>query len=30
LPTVIVQEGGYDVDRLGNYVVGFLKEFAAR
>jgi acetoin utilization deacetylase AcuC-like enzyme len=27
LPTVIVQEGGYDVERLGSYVVRFLKEF---
>ena len=28
LPTVIVQEGGYNVDKLGGYVVAFLQEFA--
>jgi acetoin utilization deacetylase AcuC-like enzyme len=28
LPTVIVQEGGYNVERLGGYVVAFLQEFA--
>ena len=28
LPTVIVQEGGYDVERLGGYVVRLLAKFA--
>ena len=27
LPTVIIQEGGYDVERLGGYVTRFLTEF---
>jgi acetoin utilization deacetylase AcuC-like enzyme len=27
LPTVIVQEGGYNVEQLGGYVVAFLQEF---
>jgi len=27
LPTVIVQEGGYDVEKLGGYVTTFLQEF---
>ena len=27
VPTVIIQEGGYDVERLGGYVVRFLTEF---
>ena len=29
LPTVIVQEGGYRVEKLGEYAVTFLREFAA-
>jgi len=29
LPTVFVQEGGYDLDRLGGLVVGTLQAFAA-
>ncbi len=29
LPTVFVQEGGYDLDRLGGLVVGTLSAFAA-
>jgi acetoin utilization deacetylase AcuC-like enzyme len=29
LPTVIVQEGGYDVSRLGSYALAFLGPFAA-
>jgi acetoin utilization deacetylase AcuC-like enzyme len=29
LPTVFVQEGGYDLDRLGGLVVGTLEAFAA-
>lgn len=28
LPTVIIQEGGYDVKKLGEYVVTFLQSFA--
>ena len=28
LPTVIVQEGGYQLERLGSYAVTFLREFA--
>jgi acetoin utilization deacetylase AcuC-like enzyme len=28
LPTVIIQEGGYNVEKLGGYVVAFLQEFA--
>jgi len=30
LPTVIVQEGGYDVSRLGEYALCFLRPFANR
>lgn len=30
LPTVIVQEGGYDVSRLGSYALAFLQPFADR
>jgi acetoin utilization deacetylase AcuC-like enzyme len=30
LPTVIVQEGGYDVNRLGEYALCFLRPFARR
>jgi len=29
LPTVIVQEGGYNVEKLGGYVAAFLQEFAS-
>jgi acetoin utilization deacetylase AcuC-like enzyme len=28
VPTVIVQEGGYDVEKIGGHVVAFLQEFA--
>lgn len=28
IPTVIVQEGGYDVETIGGHVVAFLQEFA--
>src|SRR5262245_14884645 len=27
LPTVIIQEGGYNVEKLGGYVASFLQEF---
>ena len=28
MPTVIVQEGGYQLERLGSYAIAFLREFA--
>lgn len=30
LPTIIVQEGGYDIHHINDYLIAFLKEFAER